>query len=77
MTHPDTQVDESPVTTEEIDPRRAVDELEAAVVNHPDDPSADAADAADDEDEAPAPAFDLDLDPGRQGTAEAAASSPD
>jgi hypothetical protein len=74
MTNPDRRVDESPVTTEEIDPRRAVDELEAAVVDHPDDLSAD---SAEDEDEAPTPAFDIDLDPGQQGTAEAAASSPD
>jgi hypothetical protein len=72
MTNPDTHVDESPVITEETDPRRAVDDLEAAVVDHSEAPSADSA-----EDEDPAPAFDIDLEPEHQGTAAAAAANPD
>jgi hypothetical protein len=54
-------------------PRAAVDELEDAVV---DGPTGDTPDATEGDD-ALTPAFELDLDPEDQGTAEAAAANPD
>jgi hypothetical protein len=54
-------------------PADAVDDLERAVV---DQPSGDTPDPMEDDDP-PSPAFDIDLDPEDQGTAEAAAANPD
>jgi hypothetical protein len=54
-------------------PADAVDELEKAVV---DQPPGDTPDPVED-DEPLTPAFELDLDPEDQGTAEAAAANPD
>ncbi|NMO91231.1 hypothetical protein [Actinomycetospora sp. TBRC 11914] len=55
------------------DPRAAVDDLESAVVHGPDGDTPDPAE----DDDPPSPAFDLDLEPEDQGTAEAAAGNPE
>ena len=55
------------------DPAQAVDDLEASQVDRP---AGDTPDPVED-DEALTPAFELDLDPEDQGTAEAAAANPD
>ena len=54
-------------------PADAVDDLEDAVVDQPADDTADPVE----DDDAVTPAFELDLDPEDQGTAEAAAANPD
>jgi hypothetical protein len=54
-------------------PADTVDEIEAAVV---DQPPGDTPDPVEDDEEL-TPAFELDLDPEDQGTAEAAAANPD
>jgi hypothetical protein len=68
---PDAPDDVAP-TSEQDDPRGAVDELEAGVVRRPEGDTPDPA-----EDDPPSPAFDLDLEPEEQGTAEAAAGNPE
>lgn len=55
------------------DPSAAVDDLEAATARRPEGDTPDPAE----DDDPPSPAFDVDLDPEDQGTAEAAAANPD
>ena len=55
------------------DPQAAVEDLEDAVVDRPEGDTPDPVE----DDEPLKPAFELDLDPEDQGTAEAAAANPD
>jgi hypothetical protein len=61
------------MTPEQDDPESTVEDLEATTVRRPDGDTPDPAE----DDDPPSPAFDLDLDPEDQGTAEAAAANPD